>query len=74
MKRCINFDGRYIYDLFVGRSEAVTVGRSRRLVSVVLDLTPTNTISRRHAEIAYRKSHQGKDTFAVKDLVGARHR
>lgn len=52
-----------------GRSETITIGRSTRLVTVVLDLTPTNTISRRHAEIVYTKSHEGRDVFAIKDLV-----
>lgn len=51
-----------------GRSETITIGRSTRLVTVVLDLTP-NTISRRHAEIVYTKTHEGKDVFAIKDLV-----
>ena len=39
------------------------------MVDVVLDLTPTNTISRRHAEIT-RTPGRGEDgAFVIRDLV-----
>lgn len=41
-------------------------------MDIVLDKTPTNTISRRHAEIFARKGRGGALTYVLRDLVSAR--
>lgn len=53
-------------------SEKITIGRSTKMVDIVLDLTPTNTISRRHAEITRTQGGEGGKCFVIKDLVRTR--
>lgn len=53
-------------------SEKITIGRSTKMVDIVLDLTPTNTISRRHAEITRTQGGEGGKCYIIKDLVRTR--
>lgn len=39
------------------------------MCTVVLDATPTKSISRRHAEIVCGKQKRGPDTYTLRDLV-----
>lgn len=52
-------------------SETTTLGRSSKMCSVVLDATPTKSISRKHAEIVCRKGkgRRGPDKYILRDLV-----
>lgn len=50
---------------------STTIGRSSKLVHVVLDVTPNKSISRKHAEVVLRTDGEGHTTFVLRDLVSA---
>lgn len=61
-----------VHDTVDPVSDKITIGRSTKMVDIVLDLTPTNTISRRHAEITRTQGGEGGKCFVIKDLVRTR--
>lgn len=52
-----------------GSCRSTTIGRSSKLVHVVLDVTPNKSISRKHAEVVLRTDGGGHTTFILRDLV-----
>ncbi|CAM9342503.1 unnamed protein product, partial [Scytosiphon promiscuus] len=50
------------------RESTVTLGRSSKMCTVVLDATPTKSISRKHAEIVFGKQRGAPDTYTLRDL------
>ena len=51
--------------------KSTLIGRSSKLVDVVLDVAPIKSISRKHAEVVVRTDGGGQSTFVLRDLVSA---
>ncbi|CAM9600198.1 unnamed protein product, partial [Laminaria digitata] len=48
--------------------KSTLIGRSSKLVDVVLDVAPIKSISRKHAEVVVRTDGGGQSTFVLRDL------